>query len=153
MQESAQKTTGRWGRLRPRDPGDWGLVAAMAVGLVLYWVSLFIQPPAGLGPWRLVLDAFLMSHGSTPLLFFLALAVYLVRWGRTLGNHKVWVWVGLVLTVPLWFLAGLPVAVRGAGDITLFFIFWNLIAFGLMGIGTRRTLGPMREERKEQSSR
>lgn len=137
----------RWLRLRPADLIDLLLGALMAVGLLLYVAGWFTPgprlPAEGL---QLVSDLLFRAHGSTPLLFFLGAAVYLARWGRTMGRHKMWLVIGVLLTLPLWFLAGLPVGVKGVGDITLLMVPWNLLALGLMLLGVRRTLGAPREQ-------
>jgi hypothetical protein len=90
--------------------------------------------------------ALLYTHGSTPVLAFFALAIYLLRWGRTMGRARAYVWLGLALTLPLWFLAGLPLAVRGAGDITWIVVPWNLAAAAVMLVGPWRTLRPVRHD-------
>lgn len=131
----------RWLRLRPADGGDLVLCALMAVGLVLYGIGQVSGRPDAPWPWaQPVTDAVFMVHGSTPLLFFIAAMAYLMRWGRVIGRNKVWVIAGLVLTIPLWFLVGLPLNVRGFGDATMITIGWNLLALAVMVPGVWRTL-------------
>lgn len=153
MQREAGASGNRWHRLRPRDPTDGMLIAVMVVGVVLYGANAFWEPSLGPGWLLLTLEALLMTHASSPPLLFFALAFFLVRWGRTLGANKRWVWAGLLVTLPLWLLAGLPVAIRGAGDITVYFVLWNLVALAVMATGVRRTLGPVREKDKDPAPR
>lgn len=137
----------RWLRLRPADPLDILLLGLMALGLLVYiiaWVTTGPRLPAD--ALQLLSDLVFRAHGSTPVLFFLGAAFYLARWGRTMGRNKIWLVAGVLITLPLWFLAGLPVGVKGIGDVTLLMVPWNLVALGVMLLGVRRTLASPRPE-------
>lgn len=132
----------RWHRLFPRDGAD---VAWLALGIIGLFLTLFAAAgldgsEAGLLAAGFVLGPLLALHGSSPVFAFLAGAVYLTRGGRAIGRERTWVWGGFALTVPLWFLLGEPVRARGIGDGTFLVVLWNLVAFGVMGIGVWRTL-------------
>ncbi len=132
----------RWLRLRPADAGDLLLVLLMALGLAFYATTWFAEAPEVPWTWlQPVVDGLFMAHGSTPIFFFLGALVYLNRWGRSVRAHKKWLVLGFLLTVPLWFLGGLPIAVKGLGEITLLLVPWNLFAFALMLLGVYRSLG------------
>lgn len=136
----------RWLRLQPADALDVVLLAGIVAGLLFTLVHHALD---GLATGRTWLDVsaglLFMAHGSTPILSFLALALYLTRWGRTVGRARTWVWAGFFATAPLWFLAGLPIAVRGAGDVTFLVVPWNLAALAVMAWGVHRTLGSPRD--------
>lgn len=131
----------RWLRLRPADPGDVLLGLLMVFGLMVYVSAWFTDPPSVPWTWlQPVSDGLFLVHGSTPVFFFVGALVYLNRWGRSVRAHKKWIVIGFVLTVPLWFLGGLPLAVKGAGDITALLVPWNLLALALMLVGVHRSL-------------
>lgn len=144
----------RWLRLRPADPVDLLLVFVMGVGVVLYLWALVAEPPGVGWDWaQPVVQGFFVVHGSSPVFLFTGALGYLLRWGRCIGRDKAWLVAGVVLTVPLWFLGGLPLAVRGVGDVTVFMVPWNLAAFGVMMVGVYRSLhgSPRGKERAQRS--
>lgn len=132
----------RWLRLRPADAVDVVLLVWAGLGLVLSLVAWVLMDELGFGGGAatFVVVVVLRWHGSTPVFLFLAGAFYLTRRGRTVGPTRRWVWAGLAVTVPLWFLLGLPLSVRGLGDVTVFLLLLNLVGAGLMGWGVWRTL-------------
>ena len=130
----------RWGRLRPVDAGDGGALVLVFVGLLLTATSVAGATGAGLGVLAVVVAPLLALHASCPVFALVGSALFLTRRGRTIGRTRRWVWAGVVASVPLWFLLGGGVAVRGAGQVTWIVWMWNLACFGLMGIGVRRTL-------------
>jgi hypothetical protein len=131
----------RWRRLRPRDGGDAAWLILAGLGLLFMLASGLGLDGSELGAViaGFILGPILAVHGSTPVFFFLGLAAYLVRGGRTIGNDRVWIWTGFVLTIPLWFLAGQPITGR-RGSLTWLIVLWNLVAVTVMLIGVHRTL-------------
>ena len=120
---------------------DLLLCLVMALGLTLYVMTWFIPSPRfPTQALQVIGDVIIRANASTPLLFFVAALFYLSRWGRTMGRDKVWLVVGVAITLPLWFLAGLPVGIKGVGDITLLLVPWNLLALGVMFVGVHRSL-------------
>jgi len=134
--------TGRWARLWPADAADGALVALALLGGLLWLTGRLAGDVPVLGPAFLAapVGALVVLHRSTPLLVFLALALYLTRRGRTIGPRRRWVWAGFGLVLPLTLLVGQPVVVRGAGDVTWLVVPWNLAALVLMGVGVWRQL-------------
>jgi hypothetical protein len=144
----------RWLRLRPADGLDLLILSVMAIGLALYLAGWFVSPPrAPNSALQFLSDALFRSHGSTPVLFFLGALGYLMRWGRTQTRHRGWLVAGVLLTLPLWFLAGLPIGVKGVGDITVIVVPWNVLALVVMLLGVRRSLGSIQESPEETEAK